>query len=219
MVAAGNRVSDKAGAMGELSSALKSRLVHINVESDSKVYLENIFKWKFDRRIYAYLTWKPEQVNSFQQYIRNNSSDDTYRCERTWDMVNTYLRAIYPNQETKIPASEISTLIGMIGSQASEFVQFTNAFDSLPRIEDILANPHNAPLPEDEGAKFLMISMLASRLDDNTQDLLPHYVDRLGSAFMYPFIKMAWMLNDDIIGYASIQPHFKKFNILSEMAR
>ncbi len=216
MVAAGNRSIDRAGVSGELSSALKSRLVHINIHSDSDLFLDNIASWGWDRRIYSYLTWKPAQVNTFQNYLKG-SADDTYCCERTWDMVNTYLSAIHPDQESKIPSSEITTLSGMIGSFASEFAIFTNSFDTLPSIESIMKNPTTCDVPSDEGAKYLLISMLASRLDEESQHALVPYVSRLGNAFMYPFIRMAWMSNEKVPSYETIKPHLMHFGQLSVM--
>lgn len=220
MAAAGNRVSDQAGASGELSSALKSRVVSINVESDSDLFLDNIAKWKWDLRIQAYLTHKPHQVNSFKDYIATNCADDTYRSERTWDMVNSYLRALYPNQQSKIPASELATLCGMIGSQASEFIAFTNLFDTLPDIKEIIKNPESTPVPDNEGAKYLLITMFASLVKEDNSQALMDYVNRLGLAFTYPFIKMSWTLHDDdVIYFPAFQPYLKKFGEFAKKSK
>lgn len=216
MAAAGNRVADQAGASGELSSALKSRLVHINVESDSELFQDNISKWGWDLRIQAYLNFKPTQVNTFKQYLKG-SADDTYCSERTWDMVNSYLRALHPDQAAKIPNHEITTLTGMIGSHASEFVSFTNLFDNLPTMENIKKNPLGTDVPDNEGAKYLLITMLASQVTEDNHLAFMDYVNRLGLSFTYPFIKMSWSLGgDDVINYSGFQPYLNKF---AEFAR
>lgn len=219
MVAAGNRVSDRAGASVEMSSALKSRLVHIPIHSDAELFLDKITSWGWDLRIRAYLQHKPNQTNTFHDYISSNSADDTYRSERTWDMVNCYLRAIHPDMSKPIPLDEIVTLTGMIGSQASEFVHFANMAETIPQVTDIIADPMGTTIPENEGAKFLLATILATHMVEENHREIMQYVQRLGNTFTFPCVRNAWLQNYDVWTFEAIKPWIAKLGNISRMAK
>lgn len=215
MMAMGNHASDKAGVSGEMSSALKSRLVHINVNSDSQLFLDNISKWGWDLRLQAYLSWKPENVNTFKAYNRG-SADDTYPAERTWDMVNSFITAMYPDETTPISSDDIIELAGMIGSIASEFITFTQCVDDQPKYEEIIANPSECRLPDSEGAKYLLMSMLSTRITEENHAALVTYVRRMGKAYPHPFIRMAWKKDSAIAMYPEIMAMLSEYGKLSQ---
>ena len=198
-VAAGNRVSDNAAATGEMSSALKSRLVHFTIKSNTEKFLMKLAEWKWDLRIYAYLSYKPSELNTFESFNNSNSSDPTYRCERTWDMVNSYLRANHPDQDQPIPIEAMGVLYGMIGSMASEFVNFTQQYKELITLDQILADPAGCHVPDDRGARYLLITSLAMKVNEDNALSISEYVKRLGTAFAYPFAEMSFIQNDDFM--------------------
>ncbi len=204
MMAMGNAAEHKAGTVGVMGTALRSRLCHISVQSHAATFLDNISAWGWDSRLQAFLNYDKGAINDFDTYVSGAMVTPTFSCERTWDMVNSYLRANYPDDTQKVPMDETITLTGMCGSIAAKFVSFTQCADGLPSIEDIIADPHNTRIPDNEGSKYMLLTSIASHIDESNASNIMVYVERLGSSFSYLAVKMASKKNPDIFDYPSI---------------
>jgi hypothetical protein len=98
---AGNLATDRA-IVQPLSTAMQSRVVHIELQADFEEWLEDVaFKEGYDERIIAFLSQWPGKLMDFKA----DHHDKTFCCPRTWEFVN---RLIQGRQEL----DSIQSLLG-----------------------------------------------------------------------------------------------------------
>lgn len=198
LAAAGNLLTDNAVA-NEMGTALRSRMVHIHVKSDPEDYLQLASTvLDLDTRLISYLAYKKSNVNNFNQY-QNNSSDETFACERTWEFASDILKQISPNQCAPISDEWTTLLAGTVGSCALELVTFTHAFKDLPSLDEIINNPTTASIPDKAAVRWLLTGMLASNANHSNLDSIMDYVIRLPKEFQFVTAKMLWGKDDSFL--------------------
>lgn len=175
IAAAGNLDTDRA-IVNEMSSAMKSRLVHMEAHLDTKEFIDYMQTNNWHPLITSYIGFKPDAAYTFNP----DSSDSTYACPRSWEFINRLLQDgldMSPNSPTALPV-----ILGTIGSVGNEFLQFSRLANSdLPTIPQIVANPTTTPLPSDLGLIWALIGSIAA---EGSKDLtiLPQlvaYVNRM----------------------------------------
>lgn len=211
IVAAGNLLTDNAIA-NEMGTALRSRMSHIIVESDSENYLKYIAKKQYDLRIQAYLAANKGSINNFKKY-QDHSSDETFACERTWEMVDRILKVASPNQNEAISTELEPLLQGTVGSIALEFVTYTHAFKDLPTLQEILDNPQNAMLPSKPGTRYLLVAMLVNNATLDNVDTMMDYVSRLPKEFAFTAVKMLWGRDVSFLDNPKVEAIFDEISV------
>ena len=196
MMAAGNGTEDDAIA-NPMGTALKSRVIHLHLESQPKDWLDYAAQAGFDSRICSYLGYQKNNLNTFKKF--SGSSDETFACERTWEFVSKYLKANYKDQTKPIPQEDAVVLAGTIGSIAYEFVTYTESFKDLPTLDQVIANPAGCDVPSVPAVRWLMTGMLASSTDMQNADQICKYVERMTGEFRMLFIKMLWGRSDKFL--------------------
>lgn len=213
LAAAGNLMTDGA-IVNEIGTALRSRMVHIHVESTADDYIElAATKLKLDTRIVSYLAFKKQNVNNFKQF-QAGSSDETFACERTWEFASDLLKQISPNQNSPISDEWSTLLAGTVGSTALEFVTFTHAFKDLPTFEEIIKNPTTAIIPEKPAVRWLLAGMLVGNAEESNLDALMDYVARLPKEFQFVTVKMLWGKDDNFLSNAKVENCFSEIGDL-----
>ena len=201
MMAAGNLLTDNA-IVNEMGTALRSRMVHIHVATNTDNWLNYAAKAGFDTRVVSYLGYQSSKINNFKQF--EGSADETFACERTWEFVSRILKANYPDQSKPIPQDASVLLAGTVGSSAYEFVTYTEAFKDLPTLKDVLSNPHGCPLPTQPAVRYLMTGMLVGNATMENADLIGQYMERFPKEFAMIFVKMLWGKSDKFLNVKSI---------------
>ncbi|ARM71077.1 hypothetical protein pVco5_089 [Vibrio phage pVco-5] len=213
LAAAGNLLTDGA-IVNEIGTALRSRMIHIHVESTPDQYIElAATKLKLDRRIISYLAYQKKNVNNFAQF-QNGSSDETFACERTWEFVSDILAQVAPNQESPVPAEWTNLLAGTVGSTAAEFVTFTEAFKDLPTFADIIKDPKGAMIPNKAPVMWLLTGMLVGNADLTNLDEIMDYVNRLPREFQFVTVKMLWGKDDEFLTNSKVEKTFDQIGDL-----
>jgi len=171
IVAAGNLETDNA-IVNELSSALKSRLVHMELKVDLDEFLEYAFAKGFSPLITSYLRFKSEHIYNFDP----DSKDSTYASPRTWEFAN---RALQHMDITGIDA--IGIMQGILGTGVgTEFTQFCRmSADSLPKMSDIIAFPDTTPIPQEISTIWSLIGAISQAATPQTITPLVTYVSCL----------------------------------------
>ena len=77
MMAAGNLLTDNA-IVNEMGTALRSRMVHIHVATNTDNWLDYAAKAGFDTRVVSYLGYQSSKINNFKQF--EGSADETFAC-------------------------------------------------------------------------------------------------------------------------------------------
>lgn len=182
IVCAGNLMTDKA-IVNNIGTALQSRLVHIQMEVNHTVWLEDVALPKhWDSRVVAYLSMHPNKLNVFDA----DHQDRTFNCPRTWDMVNRYLK-------TRPGELDMEDQIFICGTIAAEegvsFCQFTKVFKTLVTLKEIIKDPMAAKLPPDSPSAWATCMSLVELTDDSNYPSVYDYVERMDMSFRVLFTR------------------------------
>lgn len=172
LAAAGNN-SEDAAVVHDMSSALVSRFIHLNVRSDFKEFRKVAVELDLDQRIRSYLEFKPNSLNNFDP--DKLGLESTYACERTWH----FLSDIMKNTPPEDPLA-LCIYAGTVGEGvAREFIGFCKVYHSLPKISDIIRDPMNIAIPTEPGTLYALTGSLAENATkDNIGDLMK-YIKRM----------------------------------------
>lgn len=184
IVCAGNLETDRA-IVNPLSTAMQSRLIHIEMEVVFDEWLQDVaLPQKYDPRIIAYLSANSGHLMDF----RPDHQDKTFCCPRTWEFMNKLIKDdANPVTDMYAPlyAGTITSLV------ATNFIQFTRVFDSLVKVDDVLANPGVVPVPYDVPSRWAIITMMLERIDAQCFAPMVHYAGRFDQSFLILFIRGA----------------------------
>jgi hypothetical protein len=176
---AGNLSTDRA-IVTSLSTAMQSRVIHIELELNFREWLEDVaLAEQYDDRVIAFLNWKEDYLMDF----RPDHQEKTFCCPRTWEFMN---RLVTGRDGKPKPVTDEKTGLyaGTITSGvAAEFVQFTHVYKELATLEEILRNPNGVKVPDGNNRKWAVISSLMSKTDDKNFDKLCEHVNNYDLAF------------------------------------
>lgn len=176
---AGNLDTDRAITI-PMSTALKSRLVHLRMKADLDEFILFAHRNKFDPRIMGFLAFQPDKLHAFKP----DSEDDTFPCPRTWEFVSKLITGKGHDDLSK------ATIAGTIGKGTMvEFMAFLREFNSLPRYEDIVKDPANCPVPANPSTRYALVTMLLERLKDTDFAQVIEYVKRFSTEFQAVFFR------------------------------
>lgn len=107
-----------------------------------------------------------------------SSSGKAFASPRSWAFLSGILDA---NPD---PDVEYELFRGTVGDgAAAEFMGFLRVWRGLPSVEDILANPADALVPDDPAALYAVCEALSEKAADGTVNALVTYAGRLPSEF------------------------------------
>ena len=183
VVCAGNMATDNA-IVEEMSTALQSRLAHIQLSITTDDWLEYANKANYDFRIMAYLRNNPSKLYTFDP----DHTDCTYACPRTWEFTNRILKTDFDVND----ANAIAVFAGVIGEGiAAEFVGYTRLANEIPSLKAILTAPDTVPVPQSPGIMFLVSSMLSQVADKDNISNIAKYVTRFLPEFQVVTLRNA----------------------------
>ncbi len=174
IASAGNLITDAAAVTGEMSSALKSRMAHINIQVSADAWLEWADKPENNVHyaITSYIRFKRETG----LYTFNPDVDaDTYACPRSWGMAAKIINNV------GIDNNNIQPLLGSVLSMgvALEFMTFVKYYSNLPTLKEILRDPLNARMPTERGPLFALSGLVSTSMDKDNAGTLLEYVKRM----------------------------------------
>jgi hypothetical protein len=153
-----------------MSTALQSRMVHIEVDISLDEWLDWAHTNGIDTRITSFLQYRPSYLCNFDP----KHSDFTYSCPRTLDMLSQLTKGA--------DLSELTELIdGTIGKGASaEYRAFTKYYEDIPKLKDIIDNPATCELPTG-GLAFALCGLITENMTSENCERLMEYVRRMPS--------------------------------------
>ena len=157
IVCAGNKATDNA-VVNELSSALRSRFISINVEPNTKDWLVWGEQHNIDYRILAFLEEKPNLLFKFDP----ERDDGAFPCPRTWHMCSR----IISNLPNLVDYQEL--IKGIIGDTAHEFVTYSKFSNEVPKFKDIIDGTAKINPNADKGVIYMTIGSIVANIDENT---------------------------------------------------
>lgn len=176
MCAAGNLDTDGA-ITEEMSTALVSRICNLQVFCELKGWMDWANNGGVDTLITSYLQFRKENFYLFDP----SKPDRPFACPRTWEFTSEYVK-VWNADSVKV-ADRLPILAGLLDEAAAhDFKAFAAIRNSLPKMEEILANPQQATMPTDLGPLYALSGALADwATEDNLQAIID-YTTRMSPA-------------------------------------
>jgi hypothetical protein len=174
LIAAGNKMSDKA-VVSRTSTALQSRMVHLELKVNKNDWIEWADTHGVDYRVKGFIEFKPDLLHKFDP----NHSDVTFPAPRTWDFISRIIK-----DWKNIPDSKLPILAGTVGTGAAfEFKHYCKEYDNLPTINQILNNPESITVPQEPSTLFAITSLISHNLTPQTVSKIIKFINRLPKEF------------------------------------
>ncbi len=172
IIAAGNRVEDRAGS-GRLISSLNARFMHLDLEVDTEEWVAWAFGADIATEVIAFIGFRPNLLSGFDPQQRVSPTP------RGWERVSN----IMPHLSK---GTEYGAFVGIVGEgAATEFEGFRQVYMKLPDPHVILMDPNNAEVPDISETATLcaLTTSLASMASEKTADALLTYAGRLPAEY------------------------------------
>lgn len=179
-VAAGNLSTDGA-IVNDLGTAMQSRMVHLELEVNSDLWLDWAHSAGVDSRVTSFINYAPEKLHMFDP----NHNDKTFACPRTWSFMSRILKVI----GNDLSYSNLPILEGTVGAVSREFLSFCDLEKDLPTLEEIIKDPKNAEVPKEPGTQYFVCGVLSNKADESNVAKLMQYIERLPIEFQLVSIK------------------------------
>ena len=175
IAAAGNLTTDRA-IVNTQSTATTSRLTHYRMRVDHKVWVDWANNHSIDHRIISLIKFKPELLHRFD----TSTNELTFPCPRTWEFASK----VITNKDT-INHITKTRLAGTIGEGAAvELATYSEIYQNLPTIEEILSNPKSGwKVPKEPSEQYAVTTMLAHNSTPDNIDKLIIAIKRLPTDF------------------------------------
>ncbi len=175
IAAAGNLTTDRA-IVNTQSTATTSRLTHYRMRVDHKVWVDWANAHGVDHRIISLIKFKPELLHRFD----TSTNELTFPCPRTWEFASkVIIRKATIDHITK------TRLAGTIGEGAAvELATYSEIYQNLPTIEQILSNPKSGwKVPKEPSELYAVTTMLAHNSTPDNINKLIVAINRLPTDF------------------------------------
>lgn len=180
VAAAGNFSTDRA-IVNTMSTAMQSRLIHLEMEVCPKEHMEDVMlKEGYDSRIMAFLAMYPEALMDF----RPDHAEKTFCCPRTWEFMQRLVKGKpIVDGKTALYAGTITSGV------AVRFTQFVQVYKSMVTVAQIRANPTTCPVPTDKSTCWALICHMMEHTDATNFPDLATYANRFGMDFRILFYR------------------------------
>ena len=197
IIAAGNLTTDRA-IVNTQSTATTSRLNHYRMKIDHKVWIEWANSNGIDHRIISLIKFKPEILHKFNP----STNELTFPCPRTWEFASKVIK----NKE-KIDHITTIRLAGTVGEGAAvEFATYSQIYQNLPTIEEILKNPKSGwKVPKEPSEQYAVTTMLSHNSTLDNIDKIITAMNRLPEEFRVIVLKDIYKISPKLKNHPVIK--------------
>ena len=196
IVAAGNLETDNA-IVQPMSTALQSRLVHMELVIDSNEWVEWAEQNNIDHRITSYIKFKPSQLYTFTP----DHTDKTYACPRTWSFADKVMKVTEDDNKLRL-----AMLAGTLSEGvAREFTAFMKIYNDLPTITQITMNPKEVRVPIEPSILFALTGSIAHNATPDNFEKLMEFIRRLPIELQLVTVREACRRNKALLTHAPTQ--------------
>jgi hypothetical protein len=195
IVLAGNLDSDGA-VTHEMSTALESRLVHMEFMVDAREWNNWASDKGVESRITSYINYKPTNIYTFSP----DHTDCTYACPRTWEFADRLIKEIGTESPDSLPLLAGTLSEGV----AREFLVFCKIYKELLTVPEICANPSGVNVPREPSKLFALCGSIAENIDKGTADALVTFVLRMPIEFQVVCLREAVRRNKAMFDHPAI---------------
>jgi hypothetical protein len=178
VVMAGNRITD-GGVVNPMPTPLANRMVHVDAESNQEDWEDWAMKANMPLDLIAFMRYRPELLNTFEQHVKDKHEGHTFASERAWHIVGDMV-----NSE-KVPEDIMLEMMqGTVGKgPAVEYMAFKKVWQEMPDPKECLLNPQSAPIPERSDAQYAIATALATKATPDNMDAVVTYYGRMPAEF------------------------------------
>lgn len=196
IVCAGNLATDGA-IVNEMSTAMQSRLCHIEMVSDVKAFSNWAAENGIDHRISSYIEFKPGNLYAFTP----DHTDKTYACNRTWEFASRVLGVTEERDPDRLPM-----LAGTISEGvAREFLTYCDIYKDLPKPADLASKPDTIKVPDEPSVLFAISGSIAHNAHKDTFEQIMKFVKRLPVEFQVFTLRQTVRRHKPMMAHPSIQ--------------
>ena len=195
-MAAGNKESDNA-IVNPMSTALQSRLAHLELVVDAKEWVNWASEKQLDHRITSYINFKPGNLYTFSP----DHTDKTYACPRTWEFADRVLKVADAGDTDCMPM-----LAGTISEGvAREFLGFCRIFKDLPNIQAIINSPNAIQMPSEPSVLYAITGALSHNATMDNFGKLMQFIERMPLEFQVVCLRETVRRNKAMTGHPAVQ--------------
>ena len=197
IAAAGNLTTDRA-IVNTQSTATTSRLTHYRMQVDHKVWIGWANEHNIDHRIISLIKFKPEILHKFDP----STNELTFPCPRTWEFASK----VIINKATVDHITK-TRLAGTVGEGAAvELATYSEIYQNLPTIEQILTNPKSGwRVPKEPSEQYAVTTMLAHNSTPDNINKLIIAIKRLPTDFQVITFKDIYKRSPHLKGHPIIK--------------
>jgi len=196
IVCAGNKEEDNA-IVQPMSTALQSRLVHLELVVDPKEWCDWAATKGVDYRITSYINFKPGMIYTF----RPDHTDKTYACPRSWEFADKILKVTEDEDPDRLPLLAGALSEGV----AREFITFTKLDRDLPKIPQIVDSPESIKVPDEPSILFALTGAISHNASQENFGSLMKFIQRLPVEFQVVCLRETVRRNKAMIGHPATQ--------------
>lgn len=179
IVCAGNLSGDRA-IVNSMSTAMQSRLIHIEMEASHTDFMSYAVKAGIDHRILGFLEFQPSKLHSFKP----DHNDRTFACPRTWEFASKLIKG------KSLSEINVPLLAGTLSDGvAVELKAFLKEYDKLPSYGAILKDPENIEIPREASTCFAVITMMLDKFKTSDFEEIVKYTVRLSPEFQVIYFR------------------------------
>ena len=200
IVCAGNKSSDRA-ITNRLSTAMQSRLIHLNLEVDTDSWIDWAENKGIDHRIISFIRFRPELLHKFDP----SHSDNTFSTPRTWHFAHKLIK------DKEVTSSMLPILAGTIGEgPAFEFKGFLDIYHNLPSFKDIEVNPMLKTNLEEPSHLYALSGLVSSNLTESNIPKVMKFIERMPKEFQVITLQSSISRNKSWIKIKEVQQWIKQ---------
>jgi AAA domain (dynein-related subfamily) len=166
VVAAGNRVADRAAAQ-RMPTALSNRFAHHTIVADVDAWADWANKNGIAPELVAFIRLRRELL-----HVMPKNGESTFPTPRSWAKCSKYMHA-----PAKLRLALFASHVG--DAYAAELEAFIELYRSMGSLADIIKNPAGAKLPTDPSARYAVCTGLARMAKPENIAAIFAYAERL----------------------------------------
>lgn len=172
VIAAGNRVSDRAAAQ-KMPTHVRNRFAHLVVVPDVPAWCDWANANAIAPELVAFQRLRAGENNgNGLLHVMPKGDENAYPTPRSWAKVSKYVNA--PKQHrVRLFAAHVGE------AYATEFDAFIDLYQSIGDLRDIVKSPATAKLPSDASTRYAVCTGLARLADKATFENVVTYAKRL----------------------------------------
>ena len=173
IVAAGNRERDRS-VTHRMPTALANRMVHLDFDAVLDDWLDWAREGGIRAEVRAFVRFRPRFLHSLDPAL----AEKAFPSPRSWEFVSRILDA---GPEADVALELFRGTVGK--AAAAEFAGFLDVWQNLPSVDEVLARPNDARVPEEPAAMYALCEALGLAADTNNMEAIATYALRVQPEF------------------------------------